>query len=398
MLKSARSPLAVALLPVALSGCSRSALELDAIEDDRARASPAGARPGVEPSQPSASPGAAPPAREPPPGMKPPPATELPPARVDPPFHFELLGDMPGSFSTEWSALSSDGVAVAGIARFDDGVNTHIAPVVWTYERGVRPLDPAPQSDAYLHAAGADSRSFGGTSTENGGHAPFLWRDRVIEHPEATGTLTAMSPDLRFIVGNFLSRPDYIHGFLWSRETGQVDLGALGDEEQSSALAVSADGRIVVGESGERAFRWTADGGAKVLELASGDNRSQVRDVSADGSVIAGRSSNFERSDWTPLLWIDGTPTPLELLAPGEDNAVNALTPDGSLAVGKSGEAVLWSRDGQVRSLRKELSRFERNGDAYFLSEALDVSADGRVVFGKTFDIDGSPRFFLAWL
>ncbi len=375
MLKSSLC-LAVALLPVALSGCSRSGLELDAVDEtEDGESAPEHSPPGMDPS----------------------PMTE-PPPRSEPPFHFELLGDMPGSFSTEWSALSSDGVAVAGIARFDDGVNTHIAPVVWTYERGVRPLDPAPLGDAYLHAAGADSRSFGGTSTENDGHAPFLWRDRVIEHPEATGTLTAMSPDLRFVVGNFLSRPDYIHGFLWSRETGQVDLGALGDEEQSSALAVSADGRIVVGESGERAFRWTADGAAKVLELPSGDNRSQARDVSADGSVIAGRSSNFERSDWTPLLWIDGVPTPLELLAPGEDNAVNALTPDGSLAVGKSGEAVLWSRDGKVRSLRKELSRVDDHGDSYEFSEALDVSADGKVVFGKTIERDGETAYFLVWL
>jgi uncharacterized membrane protein len=358
MLKSSLG-LAVAL---SLFGCSRSALELGDIDDD----------------------GGSPPEEQPRPVVR-------------PPFHFTVLGYMPGSYSTEWTALSADGVAVAGTARFNDGENWHIAPIVWTIESGVRPLDPAPMGDAYLDAAGADFRSFGGTSTESGGHAPFLWRDGVIEHPEATGALKGVSADLRFIVGNYLSRPDYNHGFLWSRETGQVDLGTIGDEEQSSALAVSVDGRIVIGESGERAFRWTLDGGAQVLELPARDSRSEARDISADGSVIAGRSTTFERADWTPLLWIDGVPTPLDVLAPLEDNAVNALTPDGSVAVGKSGEAAIWSRDGKVRSLRSELSRFSDDADSYDFSEALDVSADGSVVFGRAMDLD-TPVYFVAWL
>jgi uncharacterized membrane protein len=390
MLKSSLC-LAVAL---SLVGCSRSALELGEIDDDT-EPPHAGARPGTEPSRPGPNPDPAPPQAGPEPGEPPPQAK--PPAVAKPPYRWTWLGDMPGSFSTEWGALSADGAAVAGVARFHDGVNIHIAALVWTYESGVRPLDPAPMGDAYLNAAGADSRSFGGTSTENGGHAPFLWRDRVIEHPDASGTLNGVSPDLRFIVGNYLSRPDYIHGFLWSRETGQIDLGTVGEEEQSSALAVSADGRIVIGESGERAFRWTLDDGAQVLELPAGDSRSEARDISADGSVIAGRSTTFERSDWTPLLWIDGVPTPLDVLALQEENAVNALTPDGSVAVGKSGEAAIWSRDGKVRSLRSELARFT-DANPYDFSEALDVSADGSVVFGKAIRDDGTMGFFLAWL
>jgi hypothetical protein len=91
MLKSSLG-LAVAL---SLFGCSRSALELGEI-DDRDDA--------------------------PAPHLDPPPAAK-------PPFHFTVLGYMPGSASTEWTALSADGVAVAGVARFNDGVNWHIAPV-----------------------------------------------------------------------------------------------------------------------------------------------------------------------------------------------------------------------------------------------------------------------------
>lgn len=358
MLKSSLC-LAVAL---SLFGCSRTSLELGEIDDD------AGA-PHASPPRPMAK----------------------------PPYHFMVLGYMPGSASTEWTALSADGVAVAGLARFNDGVNWHIAPIVWTFESGVRPLDPAPTGDAFLDAAGADFRSFGGTSNESGSHAPFLWRDGVIEHPEATGVLNGVSPDLRFIVGNYLSRPDYIHGFLWSHETGQLDLGTIGSEEQSSAVAVSADGRIVIGESGERAFRWTRDEGAAVLELPAGDGRSQVRDLSADGSVIAGRSTHFERPDWTPLLWIDGVPTPLDVLARAEENAVNAVTPDGRVAVGQSGEAAIWSRDGKVRSVRSELERFDDEQYYPELTEALDVSVEGSVIFGKGMSGE-TPIYFVAWL
>jgi uncharacterized membrane protein len=366
MLKSSLC-LAVAL---SLFGCSRSALELGEINDRDETAGPS-----AEPPGPSTEPG------EPP----------------EPGLHFMELDAVPGALRTDWNAVSGDGSTVVGVVRWNDGDRYWVEPILWTLAGRLTRLDPAPLGEASLTAVGADGATLGGTSTANGAHGPFLWRDGRIEYLDATGELKAMSPDSRFVVGNYLSRPDYIHGFLWSRESGQIDLGTIGSEEQSSALAVSASGNTVAGESGERGFLWTAERGAAVLELPPGDDRSRVRDVSADGAVIAGQSSSFQRSDWTPMLWIDGAPTPLRVLAGATDNAVNALTPDARFAAGKSGEAALWTRDGRVESLRSRLERLDVDLRGWVLAEALDFSEDGRAVFGIGAR-DGTASYFLAWL
>src|SRR5437762_5932867 len=65
----------------------------------------------------------------------------------------------------------------------------------------------------------------------------------------------------------------------------------------SAANAVSADGKVVVGQfhstSGYEAFRWTAATGLVGLrDLPGGSFYSEASAVSADGSVIAGSSSS----------------------------------------------------------------------------------------------------------
>ena len=70
-----------------------------------------------------------------------------------------------------------------------------------------------------------------------------------------------------------------------------------GGTVSSAALAISADGAVVVGESestsGAQAFRWTPAGGIAGLGfLAPTSPFSTARAVSADGSVIVGSSNN----------------------------------------------------------------------------------------------------------
>ncbi|WIY23646.1 hypothetical protein [Parasedimentitalea psychrophila] len=73
-----------------------------------------------------------------------------------------------------------------------------------------------------------------------------------------------------------------------------TDLGALGSGFSSKAHGVSADGAVVVGQSGSsvgtRAFRWDAANGMVDLGTSTGGSYSIAAGVSADGSVIVAQS------------------------------------------------------------------------------------------------------------
>jgi probable HAF family extracellular repeat protein len=95
------------------------------------------------------------------------------------------------------------------------------------------------------------------------------------------------------------------HAFKWTAATGVVDLGAMPDDAASRALAVSADGRVVVGRSDrgtQRAAVWDPVRGvatvADVLGAAgvdtSGWSLTVADAVSADGRIEHPHSSRSE--------------------------------------------------------------------------------------------------------
>jgi len=123
------------------------------------------------------------------------------------------------------------------------------------------------------------------------------------------------------VVGDFSNADTYREGFVWSIDTGFPPLGSLGSTPiHSRALAVSADGSVVVGyaytaeqvigrgrnrtviPSRREAFRWTVEDG--MVSLGSLGGWSAATQVSADGKVVAGVSVNAdgmaEPFRWTP--------------------------------------------------------------------------------------------------
>jgi probable HAF family extracellular repeat protein len=112
----------------------------------------------------------------------------------------------------------------------------------------------------------------------------------------------AVSADGRVVVGNSAS-DNFSEAFRWTAETGMIGLGSLASGRfNSRALGVSADGTVVVGDStwdtppgmtgfGPQAFRWSAGErvvGLGTLPVASGGSSAVV--ASADGSVVVGFS------------------------------------------------------------------------------------------------------------
>jgi probable HAF family extracellular repeat protein len=172
-------------------------------------------------------------------------------------------------------------------------------------------------------------------------------------------------------------------------------LGGLPPHHNSEAVAISADGSIVAGNS-SFAFRWTQSGGMVSLGDLDGGSlgTSEAHGISADGSVVVGWASSpptdpygAERTDafrWTEAEGMVGLGGALR------GAVAQAVSSDGSVVVGRS--------EIQVDPVVLEAFRWTVGGGAVGLghlpgldlqSSALGVSADGSVVVGVS---GGFPR------
>ena len=211
-------------------------------------------------------------------------------------------------------------------------------------------------------------------------------------------TATAVSADGRVVVGESSSGAGW-EAFRWTAATGMVGLGDLpGGSFYSRATAVSADGRVVVGEgrseAGTEAFRWTAaggggggGGGGEMVGLGylSGAHKfSKATGVSGDGTVIVGSSSGGAFR-WTATGGMAGLGLPFEPAA---------ISADGHVIVGGAGEAFRWTADeGMIFPDLDEVEGIEFFIDAGFSMGATAVSADGSVIVGFMRNSDVSESF-----
>jgi probable HAF family extracellular repeat protein len=123
--------------------------------------------------------------------------------------------------------------------------------------------------------------------------------------------------------------------------TGVGDLP--GGAVDSVALAISADGAVVVGQSesgtGTQAFRWTSGGGISGLGfLALGTPFSSARAISANGAVIAG-SSNGSDGVRRAFRWSGGVFTALNRFTCSSCDPItegNGVSADGLVVVGSA--------------------------------------------------------------
>ena len=123
--------------------------------------------------------------------------------------------------------------------------------------------------------------------------------------------------------------------FRWSEATGKVGLGFLPGDTDSNATGISADGRVVVGQSsggsnGIRAFRWTYAGGMQSVAdwLAEAGISSaewqylyEATATNGDGSVIVGNGRRF--SPGNDQGWLANLDPPPPDTTPADFNFVN---------------------------------------------------------------------------
>lgn len=199
----------------------------------------------------------------------------------------------------------------------------------------------------------------------------------------------ALSADGSVAVGvssSTASDPGHTEAFRWSAADGIVGLGMLPGQPYSTAHETSANGAVVVGNSGPTAFRWTAGTGLVSLgDLPGGVTSSFAYGVNGSGDVVVGRSSsssstsaNTEAFRWTQATGMVG----LGDLPGGVFNSrAHSITSDGAVIVGRGtsangSEAFRWTSGGGMVGL----GFLPNGGDE---SSATDVSADGSVVVGS---------------
>lgn len=197
--------------------------------------------------------------------------------------------------------------------------------------------------------------------------------------------------------------------FRWTAAQGMVGLGWLpgGFLDSSTALAVSADGSVVVGGSssanGSEAFRWTVAEGMKGLGILSGASFSRATGISGDGNTIIGHNgfSNHNRAfRWTAAEGM------IELgTLPGHNvSEANFVSFDGSVIVGRStvdfnpSRAFIWDKVNGMRDLKDVLLAGNPNLTGWTLHTAESISADGQTVAGYGINPNGDTEGFTAFL
>jgi probable HAF family extracellular repeat protein len=172
--------------------------------------------------------------------------------------------------------------------------------------------------------------------------------------------------------------------FRWSMGSGMQFLGSLGGTEGGETFGVSPDGTILVGYSSSAdfqydAFRWTAAGGMVALPRLTTVNQMQSRAlaISADGSILVGSISVNSMANPKAAKWVNSVPSIMPTLNANAISAALAITPDGSTIVGQSaGRAVRW-----VGAGIQDLGLIP-GGAAATLYYGSAVSADGSIVVG----------------
>jgi uncharacterized membrane protein len=178
----------------------------------------------------------------------------------------DILGDLPGGFiNSSARGLSADGSILVGTGSSQmsfASCSNCVESFRWTAPDGLVPMGDVP-------GGSFDSRAYG---------------------ISADGTVIA--GEVGAPAGPVASR--------WTAQTGFQTLGFLNSTgyQQSEAWCISANSQVICGRStsmnttGMEAFRWTAAGGMEALgDLPGGPFASLAMAVSADGSIIVGQGT-----------------------------------------------------------------------------------------------------------
>ncbi|MGD9648025.1 MAG: hypothetical protein AB7U73_20095 [Pirellulales bacterium] len=338
-------------------------------------------------------------------------------------FSFTPLGDLPGgTFLSQAGGVSADGSVAVGVSSWSLS-GSGLQAFRWTSGGGMVGLGDLP--GGVFSSTAADVSDDGdvvvgrGNSfqsfSEGAVNEAFRWTagGGMVGLGDLSGgsfssSALGVSPDGTVVVGQGTSASG-IEAFRWTAGGGMVGLGDLsGGAFESTASAASADGSVVVGRgtsaSGIEAFRWTTASGMVGLgDLPGGIFGSSAFDVSPDGSVVVGQSNSAlgnEAFRWTAGAGMVG----LGIFPGGVINSsvAHAVSADGAIIVGSStspsgSQAFLWTEIDGLQNLRDLLIAGGATGlTGWTLSTATDISPDGRTIVGTGTNPLGRTEAWIA--
>lgn len=202
----------------------------------------------------------------------------------------------------------------------------------------------------------------------------------------------AVSANGRVVVGTATTGDGSV-AFRWTQEAGLVLLGDLpGGPTTSYATAVSADGSVIVGAGTTgtiafptlQAFRWTEKSGLVALgDRPGGTFRCWASGVSADGAIVVGVGSGSAGAE--AVRWNAGSTIPVGLgdLSGGAfSSTAKGISADGSRIVG-----TVTNADGMQGGYWTAPNNITPLGDlpgGGFSSEANAISGNGQVIVGSS--------------
>jgi probable HAF family extracellular repeat protein len=324
---------------------------------------------------------------------------------------FTRLGDLPGGdLGSQAFGVSPDGAVVVGCSESASGQEAFR----WDRENGIAGLGELAGGDLgnCAYAASQDGSVIVGASQieswDPWGVEAFRWELGsgmvALSDPPVRSFALGVSADGATIVGVTMIFPE---AFRWDTEGGMVGLGGSGVISWSTA--VTADGAVVIGslwsQDGVLPFRWDADNGKVVLGEGSGPSFfSGASDVSADGTVIVGASESAPGM-LEAVIINEGSPvTPLGQ-SPDTQTWAQGVSADGLVVVGGAysfsdldARAMVWDVTNGTRDLRDVLVSFGLQLDGWTLTEATDISDDGRTIVGYGENPAGAPEAWVAVL
>jgi uncharacterized membrane protein len=250
-------------------------------------------------------------------------------------------GGFDGTVSVAYDA--SDDGTVVGLAY--DETNNAIA-FRWTQADGMSRLAVnRPGSYSRANAISSDGRVIAGWNDQVDGYrSGVIWidgvpLDLVDDLGDPIGEALAVSPDGRVVVGTGYFGQE---AWRWTAETGAQPIGFIGFFGEASGFAVSEDGNIVVGASGfgfnREAVVWTPATGMVLLAdyladqgvvVPAGWTLTTATAVSANGKVIAGWGVNGP--DFASFL-VDLNEDATQATVTAHGTVIGNDLPDGPLA------------------------------------------------------------------
>ncbi len=316
---------------------------------------------------------------------------------------FDPLGDLPGgSFFSYPYAISQDGTTIVGRSISANGTEA------FRYRDGeMQGLGDLPGGDFYsqANAVSKNGNYIVGYSHDHSGspeigRASFIYYDNKMEllgsgYPgHALGVSTGTNGNELIVVGRW-GHNGFAEGFIWSND----QITGIGG---AAANAISNDGDTVVGETNSQMPFIYQNGVSRNMPTSHG-NKGNALAVSADGSVVVGyetiSSISFEAIRYDDVT---GIATSLGFLDDSIISSATAVSSDGSVIVGESkftnGQlAFIWTEELGMILLGDYLSQ-ELGVDlmGFTLLNALGISGDGTKIVGLGINSNGDPEGYVA--